>query len=361
MNEIEHRIILELCKTANYDKSLLKDLFKEGADQPYILSQLMTHRLCGLAYSILHGSGILQELNPTFQCALNSAYQTNVRRAADYREAVDCITALFKSVDFNYALLKGAYLNSVYPLGLRVSNDIDILTLNIMEITYLLKHNGFVQGYMRNGTVVPATRSELLNTRMNRGETVPFFKEINLQNMKYIEIDINFSLDHQARGQDEIVTAMLARAGPPDETSGDALKTLAPVDFLIHLCTHLYKEATQMAWVRRRRDIGLYKHTDILMLTDIWLNVGFASQFISEVKRFGLEQPCYYALSQTKELFGIRNEYLDTALSSIQPNDLRFMRQVHDLKIKKILAYDVPLTEWVFSNDRIKLLSEVSQ
>ena len=31
--------------------------------------------------------------------------------------------------DANYALLKGAYLCSLYPLGYRTSNDIDVLVL----------------------------------------------------------------------------------------------------------------------------------------------------------------------------------------------------------------------------------------
>jgi hypothetical protein len=360
MYENEHKIILELCKYANYDKTLLQDMFREGADQPYILSQLMAHRLCGPAYSVLYDSGILQELNPTFQCALTSAYKSNIQRAADYRETLNQLAAILKDVNFDYALLKGAYLSSVYPLGLRVSNDIDIMTLSIMEITYLLKYNGFIQGYMRDGIVVPSTRIELLNTRMNRGETVPFFKEVNLPSMKYIEIDINFSLDHQARGQDETVAAMLTQGEPLIETPNGTLKTLLPIHFLIHLCTHLYKEATQMAWVRRRCDIGLYKHIDILVLADNWLNDNFAVQLTNEIMRLELEQPCYYALSQTKDLFGIKNDYLDTVLSVIKPDDIRFTQKIHDPETKQTHTYDVPLLDWVFSNNRMKLLKEVA-
>lgn len=47
------------------------------------------------------------------------------------------------------------------------------------------------------------------------------------------------------------------------------IRTLESYDFLLHLCSHLYKEAMAVPWIRMRRDMTLYKYCDIYgMLTD---------------------------------------------------------------------------------------------
>ena len=45
-----------------------------------------------------------------------------------------------------------------------------------------------------------------------------------------------------------------------------SIPTLNDEDFFIHLCTHLYKEATTLPWVQMRRDMTLYKFSDIYLL-----------------------------------------------------------------------------------------------
>lgn len=62
---------------------------------------------------------------------------------------------MFKNTDVSYALLKGAFLINVYDIGMRTSNDVDILVNQnqISEITDILKKNGFVQGNTRGGKI----------------------------------------------------------------------------------------------------------------------------------------------------------------------------------------------------------------
>lgn len=62
---------------------------------------------------------------------------------------------MFKNTDVSYAWLKGAFLINVYDIGMRTSNDVDILVNQnqISEITDILKKNGFVQGNTRGGKI----------------------------------------------------------------------------------------------------------------------------------------------------------------------------------------------------------------
>lgn len=96
-------------------------------------------------------------------------------------------------------MLKGAYLCAHYPDGYRTSNDVDLLVLpkDVTTIGNLLARSGFRQGNIRNGEFIPATRQEIIESKMMRGETVPYIKEVDLTFMKFFKVDINFSLDYK--------------------------------------------------------------------------------------------------------------------------------------------------------------------
>ena len=93
-------------------------------------------------------------------------------------------------------MLKGAVLCGKYPNGCRTSNDIDLLLLpeHITELGDVLEAAGFRQGELKSGAFVPATRREIIASRMMRGETVPYILELRLPMMQYLEVDLNFSL-----------------------------------------------------------------------------------------------------------------------------------------------------------------------
>ena len=79
-------------------------------------------------------------------------------------------------------MLKGAVLCKKYPKGYRTSNDIDLLVCpeRVTQIGKALIKEGFRQGDIRNGTFIPASRKEIIESRMTRGETIPYIKEVNL-------------------------------------------------------------------------------------------------------------------------------------------------------------------------------------
>lgn len=109
---------------------------------------------------------------------------------------------------------------------------------------------------------------------MNRGETVPFVRRMGCPGMEYLELDLNFSLDYQAGGGDAEGEMLSRRETMP----GCGLYTLSLPDFILHLCAHLYKEATVMAWVEMGRDQSLYKYADLYLLTELFLDEELAGE-----------------------------------------------------------------------------------
>ena len=234
----------------------------EDEDWELLLGQIVTNRVVGIAYKNLKKSEV-KMANEIEQC-LKSTLDYNVRKTKDYIDNVKYIGTIMSEASFNYALLKGAYLaTKVYEIGNRTSNDIDIFlhSSDLTECQEILEKNGFIQGYFANGEIIPATRREILMARMNYGETVPFLKMVN---GNLLELDLNFSLDFKPSGNSEIMCKMLSDVCYV-ELDDIGFKTLKLTDFIIHLCAHLYKEATTYDWVVGRRDLNLYKFINIII------------------------------------------------------------------------------------------------
>lgn len=353
----ENKFILELLKGANADKEVLLDLMKTKMDYPYILGHLLYNRVGAAAYLTLKKNELLPKVNREFRNSLRAIYEYNSVKTDSFKKATAFLSSVCRELHFPYAFLKGAYLVDLYPQGLRTSNDVDVLIEpdNITELTNVLKKYGFEQGNIRNEKFVPASRKEIVSSRMNRGETVPFIKELNLPGMKYLELDVNFSLGFRPGMDEEIVSDFLSRTEPL--IHGD-IHTLDKVDFLLHLCAHLYKEATVMSWVEMGRDISLYKYCDIYLYLSRYMNDKYADDLIRRIKEVGLNKECYYALYYTKELFGISNSSMDKLLKGITPDDLSFMHQVIDPQSRKTYSFDMQYSDWVFCSNRRELLNE---
>ena len=92
---------------------------------------------------------------------------------------VGYLNRILSSTDRRYAMLKGAVLCGLYPEGYRRANDIDILvhTRDISVIGNILLDNGFKQGHIINGRFEHAQRREIIESKMMRGETVPYIKK----------------------------------------------------------------------------------------------------------------------------------------------------------------------------------------
>ena len=84
---------------------------------------------------------------------------------------------------------------------------------------------------------------------------------------------------------------------------GVKLETLNKYDFFIHLCCHLYKEATTLPWVKMGRDMTFYKFCDIYMLMFAFLPIEIDKLFC-RAKELGAELSVVHVARQGAGLLG---------------------------------------------------------
>lgn len=359
---LERKLVLELTRFLDYDSELLNSLLSEPLDYPWVLGQLCWHRSAGIAYYVLKESGYSAKVNRDFRFSLQSIYEFGRQKNLSCRKVLAYLSELFVGADFAYAFLKGSFLSTeIFPEGLRTSNDFDLLVSpsDVSACENLLKKAGFIQGYYRpDQGIFPATRRQIVASRLNRGETVPFFKESDLDGLNIIEIDLNFSMDYKT-GDDNLIAKILKNAVLFSPQKDCYLFTLSPVDFVIHLCTHLHKEASVYFWVEKNRDLSIYKFCDLYALLVKWGKKSFFHKLIEEIRRYEVQKECCYALTATLEFYPslAKIDGFQDFLQKITPDDTSFIKEIINPQTGEVFTYEQPILDWLFRSDRLSYLN----
>ena len=355
MKQQEKQLFRSLCsfKSENFDKTLLE------AATPTVLGQLFFNRMQSIAYGTLRNRGLLGKVNREFRNSLMGAYEQSVEKNKSFFGCIMYLKQILVGCSCKYAMLKGAYLCGCYPEGFRTSNDIDLLVLpeDVTSIGNALVNAGFQQGNIRNGEFVPATRREIIESKMTRGETVPYIKQVCLPGMQFLEVDINFSLDYKP-GDTQLVRDMLARTSTKI-VDGLEVPTLEAGDFFVHLCCHLYKEATTLPWVEMRRDMTLYKYCDIYMLLND-IGKDETDKLFERAKDLGMEKICAFAALQTAALFELENNHAVEVAENLLKFEPEFLHTVVSPQERiQYVFKEKDILERFFNENRIQLLEEV--
>lgn len=356
MRQKEKELLKSLCsfKESDFDESLL------DAATPTVLGQLFFNRMQAVAFGTLEKHGLLGKVNREFRNSLKGASNQNIEKNNSFFRCVQLVDDALAECKCKYAMLKGAYLCKAYPAGYRTSNDIDLLVYpeDVTEIGNALFKLGFKQGNIRNGNFEPATRKEIIEAKMTRGETVPYIKEVNLPGMRFLEVDINFSLDYKP-GNTELLKEMMNNSVVV-QLGEYKVHTLRNDDFFVHLCSHLYKEATTLPWVEMMRDMTLYKYCDIYMLLND-ADEEYVDFLFDRAEKLGMEKVCAFAVLYTAELFNFRNQYAIEVATKALGYDLDFVHRIISPKDKKELVFtERDILERFFADNRKTLLEEVN-
>jgi hypothetical protein len=142
------------------------------------------------------------------------------------------------------------------------------------------------------------------------------------------------------------------------DSGNNIIKTLNKYDFFIHLCCHLYKEATTLPWIDMKRDMTLYKYCDIYLLLESF-NSNDIENLFSYAKEYDLQNICGSAIIWTSELFKLKNNYaLELARKSL--TDASIPNIVISPSENKQYIYTVNnAKERFFCDNRKDLLKEV--
>lgn len=356
MRQKEKELFKNLCsfKEEKFDESLL------DAATPEVLGHLFFNRMQAVAFGTLEKHGLLGKVNREFRNSIMGAYKQNIEKNKSFFFCVRQVEKALSACPCKYAMLKGAYLCKAYPEGYRTSNDIDLLVLpkDVTEIGNSLINDGFKQGNIRNGKFEPATRKEIIESKMMRGETVPFIKEVNLPGMRFLEVDLNFSLDYKPEDtvflEEMIKNTVLVKLGD------FSVHTLRMDDFFVHLCSHLYKEASTISWIEMKRDMTLYKYCDIYMLLDD-IDKEQIDFLFKRAKKLGKEKICAFAVIETAELFCFENSYAVEVAKKVLSQDSDFIHIINSPQEKKQYIFsEKNIVKRFFAADRKKLLTEVN-
>ena len=356
MTQKEKQLFLELCSFISPNRDKIHDLIEDGAATPELLGNLFSNRMAGVAYGVLKKTDLLSMIDREFRGSLKGALKLNENLNEDFMGCLRYLSAQLDACGVPYALLKGAYLCGKYPVGYRTSNDIDVLINpeDVGKVSTKLKLAGFRQGYIKNDKFVEATRQQIIESKMTRGETVPFVKEIKLPCTQYLEVDLNFSLDYKNSDNDS-VRKMLDRTQTMT-VRNTKVRTLCPEDFFLHLCAHLYKEATTVPWIKMKRDMTFYKYSDIYMLISEMSDEAQEKLLVSANNR-GLEKELAYCINSINSFFKMPDSKLAEYVNKRQNDDLNYVIAPTEKKLYRYNENDV--VKRFFAKDRMKLLLEV--
>ncbi len=358
MNKYEKALFWKLCNFVKPDKKKLELLVHKAAT-PEVLGNLFFNRMQGAAYGLLKENGLLGKLNREFRNSLAGAYQQNIGKNKSFFQCVDMLREMLIRQKGKYAMLKGALLCGLYPDGYRTSNDIDLLVhpKNVTEIGDVLTKAGFRQGNIRDGKFEAATRSEIIESKMTRGETVPYILEVALPHIRYLEVDINFSLDYKS-SDTKMLENMLARTAEA-VVGGNRIMTLDKYDFFIHLCSHLYKEATTLPWIRMKRDMTLYKFCDIYMLVSSFTPADVKKLF-QRAEELGMTDICSCSILWASAVFGSPDSCAQKyARYSLIGKESILHEVVSPSEDKRLIYTEKNIRKRFFAANRESLLREV--
>ena len=285
------------------------------ADWHAVVGYLELHRVAGYFYQQAEECKIT--IPPQVASCLRRAERYQTARGVQMRTWLKEVTSALAHEGIVYAALKGNVLahadlsvsegakfkTACYREGGRASNDIDLLVCpsEVGKVEHVLTDLGFVQGYYNDisQSVRTMTRREILERRMNRGETVPFQRILESAELPHIEIDINFSLDYLPNGMQDTLAAMMGRTRLYALREGGVVRSLDQIDFLVHLILHQYKEMRVYSFVMRGKELELYK------LLDIYLLLQHVSQreLYERVCTYGIEAQTSIVLKAVCDLF----------------------------------------------------------
>ncbi len=304
----EHKIVLELVKHGNkkIDK-LLEMLDDKTINWIEVLGYLCYHRVSGLAYEIMNSIDVRKLDFPVFFTTY-MIHESQVIRTNLQREYIKIISSKLCEANIKHVFLKGAILsNTIYPIGARVSNDIDILVSkkSILEAKDALNDLGFLQGKYdyKKDVINEADQDTLIKNMNTRGEMFPFIKIINKETVKTIDVDVNFSLDWTPNSLCSAVDYFLEERTFLPINGNFSIYSLVEEHLFIHLCSHLYKDAALLDIVKKRKVLDLYKFVDIYTFIQKYFERINIEKIYEDSVKYGFDRSVFFTLNYTAIIF----------------------------------------------------------
>lgn len=341
------------------DTKIITDLIEsEKLNWPRIFQVAIQNKVLGLLYNNLKRLKLISriptryEKNAKFFCLGNAIRNTELFK--EYEKVIHALTqAGIKAVP-----LKGIYLapNVYHEYSAREMSDVDLLvkredSAKILEIMTSL---GYEQGSYKKEThkVEPYSREKKMLWNMNMNTMIPFAKICDSQYAECIKFDISFNLDLKL--EPNPVPSMLERA-----YQSDGLWYLKPSDFFIHLCCHLYKEASNAEWIYQNKDVNIIKFCDVREYILQKMRTEDIQEAIHSALEHKVNQAVYYTIFYLKMIY--QDGYEDKIMEELEIDDLSFLEQFGQNNFKESVKFKKSFWERIFSDSNAEELKEMSK
>lgn len=223
----------------------------------------------------------------------------------------------FSKMGIKYAVFKGAVLSQAAygDIRYRTSGDIDILINreSVDEVKKMLLSNGFIQGRIGEGKIIPFTREELLFQSGLSHQIAPFVKQVESTLCPFVNVDINTNI---LWGESKIKANMeyVLEQTEDSEIFGIFFKKLKKEMDFISLCLHHYKDMNSLYMLYSNKlMLGLFSDIYFFLLNQR----PDAKKLLYYSSRIGVTKYLYYCIYYTQKLFEdiILEEYLSTLYS----------------------------------------------
>lgn len=330
-----------------------------------LISMLFLHRTSMLFYKNLKKFNLTSYFPNKLVGLLSLMYTGNKMRNTYYYDHTAKTFNDFYNEGIKCIPLKGTILNhQVYrDYGLRYSGDMDILIQNkdLKHVTSILNEHGFIQGYLKDGAIDPATKELKMFHRLSTHELVPFLLETNEETCEFIEFDVQFDIFNRAKNMRvNYNLENLFETSKEIKIINNKAKcfSLKPEYNVLQLSSHLYQDATRIQGIKERKDQELIKYVDVYEYILKFQNDINWPEFSEELIENKVNHIVYYALYHTELLFG---EFIDSHfMNSIKPENLSYL-DVFGVEENTNHNWEIPFLERFFNSNRIKELEKLDE
>lgn len=298
---LEEKILLILSKLSLSEKEsefLRFQLNKEMLNWNILWIQAIRNKTLGILYTNIEKYNLQNKIPERFLKNARFFYLGNTEKNKVLLKEYQNIAVQFEKAGIDFAPLKGiALLKDVYTdIGARELSDIDILAnkLDASKIHEILTESNFVNGRFDSSTKKIKNYDQVYKKlwKMKMNTLLPYVKKVTSSYLDCIKIDISINLDIGLK-QDFVSDFLKRRKGG----------RLDYCDFFIHMCCHLYKEATNAEWIYQSKDLNIIKFCDIREFYLLHKEKVCTETLIKRTKNTEIEAAIFYTLFYLKELY----------------------------------------------------------
>lgn len=295
--------------TADADERA-RELVDAGVDWDHFIAQARRHRVAGLVAVNLRRFGLLGRDQYLYAAAdlFQALYLYHRARNEALQREAEVILDRLAGEGLRVVVRKGLHLaRNVYrDPGVRPMADMDFLMVrsDTKAAVEVLGELGYQMGDTTRDRrrVLPLPREQAAFWRMHVNNLPPLFRLTSEPTVEEFIVDISVGLFLPASGFRVPTEEILARAVPAPFGVVDALVP-APVDLVLDLCAHLYKESTTLRYLHRLKHQRLIQYCDLREVLAQHAGALFWESLTARSAGYGIEGPVYFALAHLDRLF----------------------------------------------------------